>query len=148
MQLYKKLLLMIDDLLNKKLEIIVGFPRNKTRTYPSDDRKGRSNKGGQTVAQVARINEYGKGKTPSRPFLRTALAKNRQRINNAVLKFYLGQVSADAIGVMLKNMVVDSIMNGNWKPNAPSTIALKGSDRPLVDRAIMKNSIAYEIKIT
>lgn len=164
--------------LQQKIEIHVGFPKEKQVVYPPDMRKGRHNPGGQTVAKVARANEFGTKNIPSRPFLRTALRKNQAEITKMLADYYLpkniknGAQYLDKVGIIIKNMVVDSIVNGNWKPNSLSTKISKlstsqrqliGSKRkgsqeklsaalanvkPLIDRGIMKNSVAYVVKIS
>lgn len=35
---------------------------------------------------------------------------------------------------------------GSWKPNAPSTVARKGSDMPLIDTSQLRRSIASRVK--
>lgn len=167
----------LDDLiakLSKKYEIVVGFPKDKQVVYPPDDRKGHHNPGGQTVAQVASGNEFGipKKKVPSRPFLREALRKNKPEIvkmvSNAMQIRNLSDTSRfDKIGLKMVTMVRDSITNGDWAPNAPSTQRQKltygakkqldkgnaskaavefGKMRPLIDRGIMRKSVNYEIR--
>lgn len=164
--------------LQQKIEIHVGFPREKQIVYPPDMRKGRHDPGGQTVASVARDNEFGTRLIPSRPFLRTALRKNRTEITQLLADYYLpknirnGSQYLEGVGKRLQAMVIDSIVNGNWKPNSLATKISKlsasqrqliGSKRkgsqeklavslanvkPLIDRGIMKNSVAYVVKIS
>ncbi len=166
--------------LQQKIEIHVGFPREKQVVYPVDKRKGKNNPGGQTVASVARDNEFGvpSKHIPSRPFLRTALRKNKKKISAMLAAYYLpkniknGTEYLERVGNLMKSMVIDSIVNGSWKPNAPSTKLAKlkwttrqmihskrqssiekvqaelGKVKPLIDRGIMKNSVAYVVKIT
>ena len=157
----------LDDLiknLKTRYEIIIGFPKDKQVTYPPDRRKGRElNKGGQSVASVAAIQEYGKkgsywaelkGKKtidiPSRPFLRTALRKNRARIIKQVKEALLDpknkEILFEAIGIDMVDKVQDSILHGNWQPNSPRTIAIKKSSKPLIDRSIMINAVRSEVK--
>ena len=40
----------------------------------------------------------------------------------------------------------DNLTNGNWKPNAPLTIELKGSSHPLIDTGQMRQSITYVVE--
>lgn len=162
-------------LLKKKYEILVGFPKDKQVIYPPDDRKGHYNKGGQSVAEVARWNEFGTNTIPSRPFLRTALRKNKERIKNLILKAFSPKEISDPrrfdkIGLLIVAMVRDSIVNGNWKSNSERTKLnkLKYSTRklvnskdpnkqkivqselakikPLIDRGIMRQSVNYEVR--
>ncbi len=153
--------------LNRKVEIIVGFPKDKQVTYPPDDRKGRKGKGGQTVAQVARIQEFGKkgvywnelnkghgGRIdiPSRPFLRTTLKNNKKKIVELVTAYYTPKnidnpKYLDAVAEQVRQMVVKSILFGKWKPNSPRTIGIKKSSQPLVDRGFLWRNVAAEVKI-
>ena len=169
--------------LSKKFEIVVGFPANKQVVYPPDDRKGHHNPGGQTVAQVATWNEFGtktkKGTThtPSRPFLREALRKNKPKIADLIKKSFTlknlqDETYFDKIGLLMVDMVRDSIKNGNWIPNADRTKLQKlkwptrkkwesgkvknfeeiaeeyHKIKPLIDRGIMIKSVNYEVKIS
>jgi hypothetical protein len=159
----------LDDLINKldhKIEIVVGFPKDKQVTYPPDDRKGRHGKGGETVAEVAFKNEYGAKNVywqdlnegrggyidiPSRPFIRNAYRKNKDLIQKMVKAYFKptnfkDPTYFDKIGIKMKQMIQDSIMNGNWKANSARTVKIKKSDRPLVDRRIMYNNVAYEVR--
>ena len=174
----------LDELIKKldtKYEIVVGFPKEKQIVYPPDDRKGHHNKGGQTVAQVANWNEFGtknkKGNKhiPSRPFLRTALKKNRSEIMRLVQNAFLpkninNSNNLDKIGMIMVQMVKSSIRNGNWVPNAEQTkisklkyktkkLLLKtdekskkivqeemNKNKPLIDRGIMLKSVNYEVR--
>lgn len=162
----------LDDLiakLEKKYTIVVGYPKGKQITYPPDDRKSRKlNTGGQTVLQVATINEYGKrhvwwpelnkGKggyidIPARPFIRNAYRKNRKEIVNLLRGFFshknfLDEKYLDKIGIKISQMVRQSITDGPWVPNSIRTIRIKKSSRPLIDRGIMRRSVNYEVRIS
>jgi hypothetical protein len=37
------------------------------------------------------------------------------------------------------------ILDGDFEPNAPSTIAKKGSSHPLIDTGQEKNSVTWEV---
>lgn len=138
--------------LEQKVSIVVGYPKGKQVTYPPDDRKGRSGKGGQTVAQVAAWNEFGTKNIPKRPFLSYALKKNKNRITQLMTGYFLpknlnNSKYLDSVGIELKNMVIRSILDGPWKANSQATIDMKKSNAPLVDRGIMKNNVNYEVKV-
>lgn len=161
----------LDEFMNhlkKKIEIKVGFPQDKQITYPAHDRKDRKGGGGKTVAQVAKIQEFGATNVhweelnnghggniniPARPFLRDALKNNKKEIIKMLMNWYLPKNIGNPkylndVGLIMKKMVQNSIQNGNWKPNSPRTIAIKKSSQPLIDRGIMKNSVNYEVKIS
>ena len=99
-------------------------------------------------------------KIPARPFMRTVaksdapkkwcsamLAHIKGRANNpAVWKQALG-----VAGSLMKSNIQDSIMNGNWTPNAPLTVKWKAErgksqpDKPLFDTGDMYNAITFQV---
>lgn len=117
---------------SKKIEIVVGFPKDKQVIYPPDDRKGHHNKGGQTVSEVARWNEEGtktkKGTVhiPARPFLKTTALRNKDRIKKMIADAFKpknleDEKYFDKIGMEMVNMVRQTIRIGPWAPNARTT---------------------------
>lgn len=143
----------LDDYIAKvkqKYTIIVGFP--KDAIYPPDDRRGHHDKVGQAVADVAKWNEVGdrKRNRPARPFMAYAEKHNKKEIKRIVSESFTNKALADPnrfekIGIILVNMVRDSILHGTWKQNAPSTIRKKKSSRPLIDRGIMIKNVMYRV---
>ena len=109
---------------------------------------------GQSVAQVAYWNEYGTKRIPSRPFLAIASdEKNgwKSEVDGQVSKVMSNREnvdsSLDAIGEKMKKDIRNVIGDkGKLAPNAPSTIARKGHDKPLIDTGTLKASIDYEVK--
>lgn len=109
----------------------------------------------QTLGEVARINEFGTqdGHVPERPAWRMGLAhgqKDFNRLNKINLRLVTeGKKSLrqalDALGLMGAAKVKTEILDGNFEPNAPSTIAQKGSSHPLIDTAQEKNSVTWEV---
>jgi hypothetical protein len=59
-----------------------------------------------------------------------------------------GKLDADTairrIGEFGQSGVKSYIRNGDFTPNADSTIAKKGSSKPLIDDGILRNSIRYQ----
>ena len=55
------------------------------------------------------------------------------------------QALAD-LGVTVKGIVQEEIVEGDFAPNATSTIKKKGSERPLIDTGHMRQSVNYVIK--
>ncbi len=105
---------------------------------------------GESVAFVGYVNEYGTDKIPSRPFFRSAIAKNRKKIGPMLIKFMGQGKSADeAMRLVCEHMVnelKESVITWEDPPNAASTIKQKGFNAPLrgVDR-LLRNSFSYEI---
>ena len=47
------------------------------------------------------------------------------------------------VGALGVRLVQEKIVSGSFKPNAPSTIRKKGSDKPLIDTGRMRQSVKY-----
>lgn len=127
----------------KNLECRVGFQQGAAT---SED--------GVDYCDIAMFNELGTAGTPSRPFMRNSVDNNAEKIS-AFVKAKLqelvkGNKSADAIlreiGLFQKDLIQESIKNGNFTPNAPSTIKKKGSDKPLIDTGRMRQSVDFVIQ--
>lgn len=153
-------------LLSKKVEIVAGFPKDKQVIYPPDDRKGRTGKGGETVAEVAnKVNfgkrnvfwqELNKGKggridIPPRPFMQKALHDNKDEIKRLVINAFSirnlrDETRFDRIGKKLQLMIRNAIKYSGWVPNSKRTIVIKKSTKPLIDSSVMINNVNYEIR--
>jgi hypothetical protein len=90
---------------------------------------------------------------PPRPFMRLA-ARNfmskrtaiQATITNKAMKGEITAAQALArVGLVMENEVVKSMKNGNWIPNAPSTIARKGFDKPLIETGLMWKSVSSKV---
>jgi hypothetical protein len=90
---------------------------------------------------------------PPRPFMRLAAKKfgsSRAKVESVIAaKLAKGEVSItqamNQIGLAMQGEIVDSIKNGGWTPNAPSTIARKGSEKPLIESAQMWQSVTIKV---
>ena len=110
---------------------------------------------GVAIYMYANFNEYGTSNIPSRPFFRTALNNNRKYIKEQ-LKELLGKVATGkmtgenalkSIGLEVQGLIQDSIKNGNWESNAPSTIIAKnGTGQPLIETGSMLRAVSFEIR--
>ena len=86
--------------------------------------------------------------------MRDSVDKHADQINAFIKQqkslFAKGQITAEqmlqAIGVFQKGLVQNDIVDGEFTPNAPSTIKRKGSDRPLIDTGKMRQSVNFVIK--
>lgn len=96
-------------------------------------------------------------KIPPRPFLEPAIDANKENIatqQGKVLKSALENKREQAraelvkLGLYGQRVVKDWFTNSenNWPPNAPSTIARKGSDRPMIDTGQLRNAITYVLR--
>lgn len=122
----------------------VGFLEKST--YPA----GKNGKA-LNVAQVAFWNEFGTSRAPARPFFRTTIAKKSKewgdRLGKAVVATnYDGQKALALLGQSMRDDVESAIAQWSAPPNAASTIARKGFDKPLVDTGVMQRAVDYEVK--
>lgn len=89
-------------------------------------------------------------KIPARPFFRSAVAKNRDKLGPMLIKFMgQGRSADEAMRLVCEHMVdelKESVITWEEPPNAASTIKKKGFNAPLrgVDR-LLRNSFSYEI---
>lgn len=137
----KKLKKELEKLQN--IEVRAGFQHGKAA---EDD--------GADICDVAAWNEFGTSNMPSRPFIRDAVdnkgdevAKILQQEMAAVLN---GQSTTENLckraGLKMKDIIQESITDGDFAPNAASTIAKKGSSHPLIDSGRMRQSVMYVVR--
>jgi hypothetical protein len=87
---------------------------------------------------------------PPRPFFRTMIAKNKDGWGET-LGTYLSENNYDvtlsfkALGVVMEGQLKDSISGWTSPPNAASTIAGKGFNKPLVDTGVMLRSPSFRV---
>ena len=123
---------------SRKYTLKVGFLADKT--YPD----------GTNVASVAFMNEYGTSRIPARPFFRRMIDKKSgswasdmsslMRHNN----MDVGK-SLNIMGELIKDSLTNSIATFEGTPNAASTVAHKGFNKPLIDTGVMQRSVGYEV---
>lgn len=116
---------------------------------------------GTSTAYVARIVNFGcvvkqNGITiiiHARPFMQKAYANfvsNRKKLENGLAKKLIeGKITPEQaleqIGMAMEGCIVESIRDGEWIPNAASTIAKKGFDKPLIDSAHMWQTVNSKV---
>ena len=123
--------------------VLVGVPKGKVE----DD--------GTPIAMIAAVHEFGSPKRniPERSFLRGGILRNLPRLRqlnaDSMRKVARGSSTLSAslhrLGVAAAGDVKQFIVDGTFVPNAASTIAGKGSDKPLIDTGSLRQSITYEI---
>lgn len=123
----------------------VGFLENSR--YLAKGKKGAA----LNVAQVAFWNEFGTVRSPPRPFFRTTIARESKtwgdKLGKAVVATnYDGQKALALLGQSMRDDVESAIAQWAAPRNAPSTIARKGFDKPLVDTGVMQRAVDYEVK--
>lgn len=123
-----------------------------------------------SIAEVAGFNEFGTKRTtiigpivtftqrgiPSRPFMRRAFDKNQAKYEKALQagakRIVEGKDTPEGVltkvGLKAKNDQIRSITSArSWAtPNAPSTIAKKGSSSPLIDTGTMRNALTFQVR--
>jgi len=139
-----KILKAISDLAKK--DVLVGIPE------AAGEREG-----GITNAQLGYLQENGSptNKIPPRPFLipgvQGAQALIAETLGSGAMSALSGDAAAgekslQAAGLLGRNAVVRKINTGPFAPNAPRTIAAKGSDKPLIDTGELRKSITYVVR--
>lgn len=125
----------------EKYEVRVGYQEGAS--YPD----------GTPVINVALWNELGTVNAPPRPFIRQTVdnheAQFQSKMKSAVNKMADGnsaETVLNELGVFAKGMLQKEIKNGDFTPNAPSTISSKGSDKPLIDTGLLRQSANYVIR--
>lgn len=90
---------------------------------------------------------------PARPFMQLAwhmFSEQRSTIQKGIAKKLItGEMTPDnalaAIGLVLEGCIGKAMKNGNWAPNAKSTIRAKGFDKPLIDTAHMFQTVSSKV---
>lgn len=105
---------------------------------------------GKPVALIAAIQDFGSGTIPPRPFFRGMIARESPGWGNALalnLKATNYDVAATLgrMGAGIKGQLQKSIIDLWAPPLAPSTIARKGFDKPLIETSHMLNSADFRV---
>lgn len=120
-------------------------------------KNGRTDNGGTTNAEVGAVMEFGSVSEhiPHRSFLRMPITQKSEAIFKAAAQGFSQLMIAGKakeflvrIGVEAENAILEAFRTrgwGSWKPNAPMTIKLKGSDSPLIDTGQLRRSIASRV---
>lgn len=128
-------------------QVRVGLKRGK---------KGKKHNGMPSKAdlvEIALYNELGTSTIPSRPFLAQTVQMHEEEIkemaatevSQALRGEKDSQQAFEVIGEDVRKKVQNRIDEGQFVPNAPSTIRRKGHDHPLIDTGTMRDSISYTI---
>lgn len=139
-------------------QLRVGFLENAT--YPD----------GTKVALVAAVQNWGSPKKdekgnatgawriPPRPFFSDMVRKEQRGWPKAIVdalrsqRFALAtgaydlKLALEQVGQLMVGQLQDSIRDTNAPPLSPKTVARKGFNKPLIDKAVMINSAGYEVR--
>lgn len=110
--------------------------------------------GGETNADIASKHEFGvPGRIPKRSFIGGWFDENKQ--DNAVFAKKLARErllgrsninrSLQLMGARSVGGIQKRMSRGIGPANSPSTIARKGSSKPLIDTGFLRSSIAYRV---
>ena len=110
---------------------------------------------GASIPMYAAIQNYGSSSRgiPPRPFMSNMIADKSPgwpRLVEASLKLanYNSEQALDTVGETIAGELMDSITNGGWAPNAPSTLARKKGTQPLIDTGDMLAAVRHVVKST
>ena len=109
---------------------------------------------GSTIAEVAFYNEFGTARIPERSFIRSTFNEQRDTfikfMGSEAAKSLEGKQSMDTtiqrVGIKAQSEILKKFRDNDWDPNAPYTIAKKGSSTPLIDSGQLRQSITWEVK--
>lgn len=109
-----------------------------------------------TIAEYATYNEFGTddGHIPERSFLRSTVDERResylQALGEAMLQTIDKGIDIEQPLALLGERAVRDVQRKIREitdpPNAPSTIAQKGSSKPLIDNGTMRQAISFEVR--
>jgi hypothetical protein len=111
---------------------------------------------GLKVGEIGAVHEFGapEANIPERSFIRTTVDISQEeikRIQHRVAdKYFMGKLqlaqALNQIGLFVQGKIRSRISAGIPPPNAPSTIARKGSSKPLIDKGHLRASVDYEVR--
>lgn len=123
-------------------EVRIGFQKGQ---YQDDD--------GTDICDIAMWNELGTANMPSRPFMRASVDDNEAKIQKFLMSKKIDIVKGKSdeqilkeVGLFQKDLIQEKIGNGDFSPNAPSTVKKKKSSKPLIYTGRMRQSVNYQIK--
>ena len=124
-----------------KLEVQVGFQSGDMY----DD--------GTSLAEIAAYNELGTSTSPARPFMKQSFENHEEElkaackaVNDTIASGGSVEQALNALGVSVKGLVQEEIVDGDFTENALSTIKKKKSEQPLIDTGTMRQSVNFVIK--
>jgi hypothetical protein len=113
---------------------------------------GAAEPGGATVADVATWNHFGTSRIPPRPFLTNWFDANIQEVSTRLKAAGAAIVKGDdpykalqRVALWAEGGVKRYIAEGVPPDNADSTVAKKGSSKPLIDTGQLRSSIRGKV---
>jgi hypothetical protein len=116
--------------------------------------EGGAGDGSSSVIQVAEWAEFGTSRQPARPFVSSwadergdkALAEIRDAIGEAVHRGSSPAIAVDRLAQKFAGEIQSRIADGIPPPNAPSTVAQKGSSTPLINTGQLRAAIRGKLE--
>ena len=125
--------------LERDLELYVGVPEG-----------ARNDRTGTSVADIAAWNEFGTQTIPARPAFRetvdTYMDEYTGDLADALLSGLDPELALNRLGEQMSKDISQSIRDWQVPPNAPSTVAQKDENNPLVDTETYAKSIGHWVK--
>jgi len=140
------------------LELMKEQPVIKIGILAEDANKDKE--GPLNLAGIAAVNEFGTRRAgpqnntviPARSFIRSTMDENKQYFiqvtRGAIMKILTGAdviKQLNIVGAVIARAIQQKITDIRTPPNAPSTIAAKGSSKPLIDTGRMRASIRHKV---
>lgn len=112
------------------------------------------------LADVARWNEFGTELIPPRPAFRVGAENATKNSKDLITKYLMNLVDPkmtpqtlkklektfmDKMSMRLTREVKKIIKQGSTAPNAPSTVAKKGKNHPLMDTELLYDNVAAKV---
>ena len=102
---------------------------------------------------IASANEFGTERIPERSFLRSTIDEKKEDFRKFIGRNKAAMVinpierkrAFIKLGLFAEKEVVKKINKGPFVPNAPATIARKGSSKPLIDTGRMRQSVTSKV---
>ena len=107
---------------------------------------------GADMILIAAANEFGTDTIPARPFIRGAFDANQRRLTQTASRLFglimegklTSRRALALLGEEHQGQVQEYLQALDTPPNAPRTVAQKGSSNPLVDEGHLLESIRWE----
>tara|TARA_R110000868_G_scaffold220188_1_gene471292 strand:- start:1679 stop:2155 length:477 start_codon:yes stop_codon:yes gene_type:complete len=127
-------------------QLLVGIPKEAMSTEEK----------GVYLADIADKNNFGSYSEhiPARPFGSTTVPVFKDKIMDFFQKEMADALKGkravkqafDRVGFVVAGFMKQNLSTGKWAPNAPLTIKLKGSSKPLIDTGEMRRAITWVSK--
>lgn len=107
-----------------------------------------------TVLDVAIWNEFGTSRIPARSFIRAWFDENEARLRDDLLVLMHAVIrgeqtkerALELLALKCVGEIQQRIADGIEPPNAPSTVARKGSSKPLIDSGQLRAMITSRVE--